>query len=60
MEKKHRIYLLIGFLIIILGFFIFPSIASLVFGSYVCGHYNMYLVSIAIILLGLYIIVKEI
>jgi len=52
--------LLLGFLIIILGFLILPFISTFIFGLYVCGHYNMYLVGLVIILIGFYIVLKEI
>jgi hypothetical protein len=54
----NKIPLIFGILIIILGFFILPPIAELIFGGYVCGHNNMYLVSFAIILIGIYILIK--
>ena len=50
--------LLFGIIIIILGILILPLIAEIIFGDYVCGHYNMYFVSIAIILIGIYISCK--
>ena len=53
MENKSLIF---GILIIILGVLDFPPIAEIIFGDYVCGHYNMYLVSIAIILIGIFLI----
>jgi len=56
MEKRSLIF---GIIIIILGFLILPPIAEYIFGEYVCGHYNMYLVSFAIILIGFYIVIKE-
>jgi len=55
MDKKS---LLFGIIILILGVLILPPIAEIIFGGYVCGHYNMYLVSIAIILIGIYISYK--
>ena len=55
MDKKS---LLFGIIILILGVLILPPIAEMIFGGYVCGHYNMYLVSIAIILIGIYISYK--
>jgi hypothetical protein len=55
MENKSLIF---GIVIIILGVLDFPPIAEIIFGDYVCGHYNMYLVSIAIILIGIYISCK--
>ena len=56
MEKGS---LILGIIIIILGFLILPPIAEYIFGEYVCGHYNMYLVSFAIILIGFYVVIKE-
>jgi hypothetical protein len=56
MEKRSLIF---GIIIIILGFLILPPIAEYIFGEYVCGHYNMYLVSFAIILIGFYFVIKE-
>jgi len=56
MEKKSLIF---GIIIIILGIFILPPIAEIIFGEYVCGHYNMYLVSFAIILIGIYLLINE-
>jgi hypothetical protein len=55
MEKLSLIF---GVIISILGFFILPPLAEFIFGEYVCGHYNMYLVSFAIILIGFYFVVK--
>ena len=40
-------------LLVILG------IAVIIFGENVCGHSNMYLVSFAIILTGIYILIKD-
>ena len=51
--------LFFGIIIIVLGFLILPPIAEFIFGGYVCGHNNMYLVSFAIILIGLYILIKD-
>jgi len=56
MEKESLIF---GIIIIILGFLILPPIAEYIFGEYVCGHYNMYLVSFVIILIGFYFAIKE-
>jgi len=56
MDKKSLFF---GIIIIILGVLDFPPIAEIIFGEYVCGHYNMYLVSIALILIGLYITIKD-
>ncbi len=56
MEKRSLIFSIV---IIILGFLILPPIAEYLFGEYVCGHYNMYFVSFAIILIGLYFIITE-
>ena len=56
MEKCSLIY---GIIICILGLLILPPIAEYIFGDYICGHYNMYLVSFAIILVGIYIAMKE-
>jgi hypothetical protein len=55
MENKSLIF---GSIILILGVLILPPIAEIIFGEYVCGHYNMYLVSFAIILIGIYISFK--
>jgi hypothetical protein len=55
MESKSLFF---GIVIIILGICDLPPIAEIIFGDYVCGHYNMYLVSIAIILIGIYITCK--
>lgn len=52
MKNKSLIF---GVIILILGVLILPPIAEIIFGEYVCGHYNMYLVSFAIILIGIYI-----
>ena len=56
MNKRELFF---GIIIIILGFLILPPIADIIFGGYVCGHNNMYLVSFAIILIGIYILIKE-
>jgi hypothetical protein len=55
----NKVPLILGILIIILGFFILPPIAEFIFGGYVCGHNNMYLVSFAIILIGIYLLIKD-
>ncbi len=55
----EKVVLIFGIIISISGFLILPPIAEYIFGEYVCGHYNMYLVSFAIILIGLYMIIKE-
>jgi hypothetical protein len=55
MKNKSLIF---GVIILILGVLILPPIAEIIFGEYVCGHYNMYLVSFAIILIGIYISCK--
>ncbi len=57
-EKMEKDSLVFGIIITILGILIIPPIAEIIFGEYVCGHYNMYLVSIAIILIGIYISYK--
>lgn len=57
---NRKIFLILGLIIIILGFMIIPNISMYIFRSYVCGHYNMYLVGFTFILLGIYIIFKEI
>jgi hypothetical protein len=56
MGKKSLIF---GIIIIILGVLILPPIAEIIFGEYVCGHYNMYIVSIAICLIGIYIMLND-
>lgn len=55
----EKISLLFGIIVIILGVFILPPIAEIIFGEYVCGHYNMYLVSFAIIIIGIYISINR-
>lgn len=45
MNKKTLIF---EIAIIVLGFFILPSIAEFIFAGYVYGHNNMYLVSSAL------------
>ena len=60
MKSDGKGSLIIGLIIILLGVLIIPAIATLIFGSNVCAHYNMYLVGIAIILIGIYLVLKEI
>ena len=38
---------------------IIPFISTYIFGEYVCGHYNMYLAGIAIIIMGIYIVMRD-
>lgn len=56
---NRNISLIIGFILIILGIMIIPFVSTYIFGEYVCGHYNMYLAGIAIILIGIYIVTRD-
>jgi hypothetical protein len=56
---NRSISLIFGFIIIILGVMIIPFISTYIFGSYVCGHSNMYLAGLVIIIIGIYIVMKE-
>jgi hypothetical protein len=58
MGKKGSI--IFGIIIIILGILIIPTVSTLIFKSNICGHPNMYLVGFAVILLGIFIVLKEI
>jgi hypothetical protein len=60
MKSDGKGPLIVGLIIIILGVLIIPNIATLIFGSSVCAHSNMYLVGLAIILIGIYLVLKEI
>ena len=43
MDKNSYIF---GTALLILGVLIIPPVAEIIFGEYVCGHYNMYLVDL--------------
>ena len=59
MKKDGKLALIPGFIIVILGFLIIPSIAGIYSGSNVCGHSNMNIVGFAIIFIGIYTVIKE-
>ncbi|KYK23749.1 hypothetical protein AYK24_07055 [Thermoplasmatales archaeon SG8-52-4] len=59
MKDIGKYSIILGFIIIILGLLIIPTISKLVFGNYVCNHTNMNLVGLAIVFIGMYIVIKE-
>ena len=57
---NKKISLVLGIIITTLGILIIPTISIFIFGSNICGHSNMYLVGLAIFLIGIFIIFTDV